>query len=419
MNELIKYENGLRLIVGTNQSIRSVATGFWVGAGSAKETPQNNGISHFTEHMLFKGTKKMSPFDIANSFESLGAMVNAFTGKESTCFYVKSVDEYSEKCFDILSDIFLNSTFPAEELNKERKVIIEEINMVEDSPEDICYDLLANSLYSGTPIGQTILGSIENVKRFNSDDIRDYMSKVYTAENTVISMAGNVTLAQADALVKKYILPYMKASSGSGFICPRYDVKSNSLKRVKDFEQSNIAISYPSVKFNDSLFATQSILNLILGGGMSSRLFQKIREQMGLAYSVYTAPSTYINNGSFNILLNITAANTSKVLVAVKNEIQTILNGGITAEEFSRAKAQLKSASVFAMENVQTVMTSMGKLMVMSNEVYDMDKRIADIDNVTIKAVNDFTQNLFTKNNVCAAYVGKQNDTDILAAIKL
>lgn len=414
MNKTIKYENGLRLIVDYLPSMRSVASGIWVGAGSSKESPENNGISHFTEHMMFKGTDKLSPFAIANAFETVGAMVNAFTAKENTCYYVKAVDEYSEKCFALLCDIYLHSAFPAEELDKERKVIVEEINMVEDSPEDICYDLLASALYEDSPLGQTILGPIDNVKRFTGEDIRAYMAKTYCAPNVVIAMAGNITLQEADRQVQKYLLPYLCTKKSEIPTCPRFASKGRYVKRFKDFEQSNIAISYPSLKFNDRQSTTQAVLNIILGGGMSSRLFQNIREIQGLAYSVYSAPSAFANNGSFNILLNITPKNTERVLVSVKNEIGALVKEGVRQEEFERAKAQLKSACVFAQESVQTVMTSLGKMLLMSDEIYDVNKKIAEIDAVTMDSVTAFARQLFVQKNVCAAYVGKETSVDIL-----
>ena len=207
MNKLIEYDNGLKVVVYSVPGVRSVACGYWAGVGSGNETAQINGLSHFTEHMMFKGTKDMTPFDIANAFESLGANVNAFTSKECTCYYVKSVDEYGEKCFELLSKIMFESTFDKGELDKERKVIVEEINMVEDSPEDICYDYIASATFGNEGLGQTILGPIDNVLRFDGDDIRSHLKNFYVPGNMVIAFSGNITAQQADALVRKYTLP--------------------------------------------------------------------------------------------------------------------------------------------------------------------------------------------------------------------
>ncbi len=418
MSELISYKNGLRLVVNHNPAVRSVAMGIWVGAGSTRERPQNNGISHFTEHVIFKGTDKYTAFDIANRFESMGALINAFTGKEGTCYYVKSVDEYAEKCFSLLSHIFTHSSFDADELDKERKVITEEINMVEDSPEDICYDLLAETLYKGTSLGYTILGPAENVARFTRYDVLAYMDKLYNADNTVVSVSGNLDVKTADALVKKYLLNEIRSGKTTEKPCGKTKVTSGQSVRIKDFEQSNIGISYPSVEFHHPRTPAQSVFSILFGGGMSSRLFQKIREQMGLAYSVYSTSLAYKHNGNFDIMLNISAGNTKKVLTAVKKEIDAIVNEGVTQEEFNRAKIQLKSALVFSEESVQNIMTAQGKMLLLADTLYDVDKRIAEIDAVTVQDVNDFARDTLADTNVCTAYVGKDPQTDVLQTIK-
>lgn len=418
MNKLTVYPNGLRLAVDYNPSVRSVAVGFWVGAGSVKESAANNGISHFTEHVMFKGTDKYTSFDIANAFESLGALVNAFTGKEGTCYYVKSVDEYAEKCFEALAHIFTHSSFDAEELDKERKVIVEEINMVEDSPEDICYDLLAQTMYPTSPLGQTILGPSENVRRFTRYDVISYMDEFYNADNIVVSVSGNMKPEEADKLVRKYLYDDLRAGKTKNTAAKKAEIKSDISLRLKDFEQSNIGIGYPSLEFHNPRTATQSVFSIIFGGGMTSRLFQKIREQMGLAYSVYSSPLAYTSTGSFNVILNITAANTEKVLCAVKKEIDEVVKSGVSKEEFDRAKIQLKSALVFSEENIQNIMTSQGKLMLLANELYSVDKRIRDIDAVTLDDVNKFVREVFSPEKVCVAYVGKGPKTDIMKIVR-
>lgn len=418
MNELIKYSNGLKLVVNNNPAVRSVAVGIWVGAGSTRETEENNGISHFTEHVMFKGTDKYTSFDIANVFESMGAAINAFTGKEATCYYVKSIDEYAEKCFEALAHIFTRSSFDADELDKERKVITEEINMVEDSPEDICYDLLAQTLYAGSSLGRTILGPADNVKRFTRYDVLAYMDELYTADNIVVSVSGNMDSSQADKLVRKYFLDEIRSNKCAAKRTGKIEVKSNKAVRIKDFEQSNIGISYPSLEFMNPRSPVQNVFSIIFGGGMSSRLFQKIREQMGLAYSVYSAPLAYVNNGNFNIMLNITAANTEKAVSAVKKEIENAISNGVSEEEVQRAKIQLKSALVFSEENIQNIMNAQGKLMLLAGELYSVDKRIKEIDTVKKADCNKFIRETLTPEKVCAAYVGKEPNTDVLSIIK-
>ena len=418
MNQLITYSNGLRLVIKHNPSVRSVAVGIWVGAGSIEETDRNNGISHFTEHVMFKGTDKFTAFEVANAFESIGAAINAFTGKEATCYYAKSTDEYAEKCFELLSHIFTHSSFDAEELNKERKVIIEEINMVEDSPEDICFDLLAQTLYKNNSLGQTILGPIENVKKFTRNDVLAYMDEFYNADNIVVSFSGNIDPETADNYVRKYLLEEIRSHKTVKSAGKTISVKSDTAIKIKDFEQSNIGISFPSLEFKHPLIPTQNVFNTIFGGSMGSRLFQRVREQLGLAYSVYSTPLAYLKNGNFNILLNITAQNTQKVLEAVRHEILTAIDSGVTEDEFNKAKIQLKSALVFSEESVQNMMTSQGKMMLLGGELYSVDKRIEEIDNVSLREVNDLIRNIFDFDKVCMAYVGKASTSDITKALK-
>ena len=418
MNQKIVYPNGLRVVVDTNPSVRSVAAGIWVGAGSVKESESENGISHFTEHVMFKGTDKYSAFDIAGAFEGYGAHVNAFTGKEATCYYVKSVDEYAEKCFELLSHIFLHSAYDPDELDKERKVIVEEINMEEDAPEDICYDLLAATMYPDSALGRTILGPIENVNRFTREDVLSYREKFYNADNIVVSFSGHITPEEADKLVRRYFINDLSGRKSCNASLPPLTVKSNFSKRIKDFEQTNVGISYPSVPFGDPRYAAQSIFGILFGGGMSSRLFQRIREQMGLAYSVYASPILYTSSGSFDILLNITAANTKKAVEAVKREIDEVLQKGVTEEEFIRAKVQMKSSLVFSQESVQNMMTAQGKLMLLSDKLYSVDQRIAEADAVTKEEVETFLRGLLVPSGVCAAYVGKSNGTDIMEILR-
>lgn len=418
MAEVIRYENGLRLVVDTTPGVRSVAMGIFVGVGSIRETPEWNGLSHFTEHMMFKGTDTLTPFEVASQFEDKGAMVNAFTSKECTCYFFKAVDDVADECFGMLSDIFFHSDFKQVETDKERKVIIEEINMGEDDPADVCYDLIAEAVYGSHSLALPILGPKKNVNRFNGDDIRAFIDRFYRPDNLVVAVSGSLTTVQADAIVRKYMLPQLKAERSALAPIAHCDSVGSYRERIKDFEQSNIAIAFPSIPFNHPDTMTQSALNALLGGGMSSRLFQAIREQRGLAYSVYSSASAYQNNGAFSVYLNITAANTAQAVAATKQEIERLLRDGIDADEFERARAQLKSALVFGQESSQSVMMAIGKLMAVCDEVYDINKRLAEIDELTCDRVYAFAKQLFDFDHVSAAYVGKPFDADIMGILK-
>lgn len=414
MTELLKYDNGLRVVVNTVRGVRSVASGFWVGVGSAYESDENNGLSHFTEHVTFKGTDDLSAFDIAHRFESYGAAFNAFTSKECTCYYAKSIDEYAENCFTLLGEILLRSVYDDGELDKERKVIVEEINMVEDTPEDICYDELAAATYGNANLGKTILGPIGNVKKFRHDDVKKFTDKYYVSGNIVIAFAGNITTGQADELVKKYVMPYIKAGDRATlYSLPDRNARKCGM-RIKDFEQANLALFFPSVSAFAPEASVCALTSVAFGGGMSSRLFQSVRERKGLAYSVYSSPSAYKETGAFNIYLNISEENTDKVLSAVREEIDLLTDKGLTEEELERSKVQLKSSLVFSGENVQSVMSSSGKAMLGNDEIYDFDKKIAQIDAVTPSDVLDYVRKTFDYSKMNAAYVGKKTKADIL-----
>jgi len=284
--------------------------------------------------------------------------------------------------------------------------------MVEDSPEDICFDLSAKATYGETALGQTILGGEENIKRFQNTDVRTFIDSFYCASNVVVSLSGSITPEEGDAYVKKYVLDKLCANKSTASEPKKRAIKRNHLQRIKDFEQSNIVLSYDSLSFNHPELAVQSVLNVIAGGGMSSRLFQTIREKMGLAYSVYTSPASHLYNGSFNIVLNISPENTQKALDATAGELSKLKGGDVTKTEIDRAKAQLKSALIFARENVQSIMITNGKILLLADEIYNIDKRIAQIDAVTADTVNRFAAATFMDNNFTSAYVGKAHNAD-------
>ncbi len=410
MADTLDYPNGLRLVVETIPYVHSVAAGIMVGTGSAMESPQCNGISHFIEHVLFKGTASLSAYEIAHSFESKGASVNAFTSKESTCFYFKSVESDAESCFATLCDLFFHSVFDKNELDNERKVVMEEISMDEDSPEDICYDMLFKAVYGDQPIGMPILGKRENVARFNKSEIEAYIGKRYRADKIVIAFAGNITLMQADRMLKEHFLPGigdLKSEKTTYFT----HYESNVRTYIKDFKQTNLMLAYPSISLSHKSSMVQSALNVILGGCMGSRLFQQIREKKGLAYSVYSSPSRYGECGTFNIALNIGVANTERVLLCCLEEIRRLVEKGITPAELEMAKAQLRSTLIFGQETTQSIMISLCKSLLIAGEVFDVDEKLKEIDEVTVEKVNRFAVDTFTA-RPALAYVGVESGVD-------
>ena len=406
--KVLNYKNGLKLVVETLPS-HSVAAGIFVNAGSKNETIKNNGISHFLEHMIFKGTDKLNAFEIATIFEGMGAGINAFTSKDCTCYHFKALTSVAEKCFETLSHIFFDSIFDKTELDREKGVVLEEIGMVKDNPEDVCYEMLASSLYDG-PLSQTILGPSENIVAFDKSYIYDYINTHYHSKNIVVAFAGDITIEQADDYIKKYFLNKLKTTDNVAKPKPNKFNQKHSIQ-IHDFEQANLMLAFPSVELNHALSPTQSLLSIILGGGMGSRLFQSIRERQGLAYSVYAHPSVHTDLGSFNICVNYTATNTQKVIKSIKDEIDLLLSKGVSNEEFSRAKAQVKASMVFAQESTQTQMLAFGKLLLLCDQVYDMKKRLDEIENVKTDGLLNFARELFSK-EPALAYLGKKPDVE-------
>jgi len=408
MSKSIRYSNGLRLVVETMPSVHTLAMGIWVGAGSNFETPVNNGIAHFVEHMIFKGTDKLSAFEIADAFESMGAAVNAFTGKESTCYYAKCIDEFGSKCFGLLSHIFFDSAFDPVEIDKERGVVVEEYNMIEDSPEDLCSDLLAKAMYDTHPLGKGIIGELSNIKEFDRKAIIDFAAEFYTSKNIVVALAGNISLDTADKWMREFFLPNVVKTTTATKTDKAYTSCARHLDRFKDFEQCNFALGYPTVSFVNKNFNTQAIVNTILGGGMSSRLFQEIREKRGLAYSIYSGGASYSANGSLNIICNTNPKSYTEAKSAALEVMDSVVNDGITEQEFVRAKTQIKSAFVFGQENCQSMMISAGKLMLAADKDFDIAHKIAEMEAVTLDDCNAFVGKYLSGDCICSAYVGKK-----------
>lgn len=400
------YENGLVVIVEENAGLRSVTAGIMVGAGSAYETPDNNGISHFIEHTQFKGTSRRSAEDIVREFDEAGSVYNAFTGKEYTCYYFKSIDENMERCFDVLSDLFLHSAYDGAQLDRERKVILEEINMSKDEPDGVCYDLLYRHIFDGS-LGMEILGTKDNVSRFSKDDIVAYKSKHYIPANTVVAFVGNIKAERAYELVEKYMPELVNAPKMPVPVYQKQTFRSGYTEYIHDYEQSEISVAYPAFGADDERAVILSALDCILGNGMSSRMFQRIREQMGLCYSVYTSPWMGGNKcGVFTVCANVNAPNAAACVKAIKDELNSVRKSGVTQTEVDKAKTLLKVNALFGKENPMNYMLSMMRRRVLLGTDYDLDELLERIEGVTVKKVNALARELFSQDGALA-YVGK------------
>ena len=401
-----KFPSGLRLVVKKIDGLLSVSMGLLVGTGSCFETEQENGISHFIEHMMFKGTPKRNAFEISDAMDRIGAQSNAFTSKDTTCYYAKSTSEHLEEAFEILSDFVLHSTFPESEMDREKGVVLEEIAMVEDTPDDLCLDVLAEAYYGTAGYGRTILGPSDNVRRFTREHLCAYIAECYNPANIVVSLAGNVDPRFAEELVEKY----MESELVKRAFTPRakqIELRGQSLFRSKDIEQVHFAFGYPSFPREDKRMDAAMVVNAVLGGGMSSRLFQRVREQLGLAYTVYSFISSYTEGGSLTVYAGVNPNNVQKACDAIDETIDTLRKNMITPEELARGKEQLKSSLIMAQENTATQMIAYGKYMLYNDSILDMEKRIRELGALTLDDCALALEGSFHTDHAATAAVGK------------
>ncbi len=399
-----KYENGLRLVVKQMQGFRSVTMGILVGTGASVETGKEDGISHFIEHMQFKGTKKRNAFEISDSFDRLGAQVNAFTGKDLTCYYSKCTSEHTAACFELLSDLFLHSTFPEEEMAREKGVVCEEISMNEDTPEDLCLDLLSRAFYGKENYGRNILGTAKNVKSFTVEDIAHYKQARYCPENIVVSFAGGIDFSTAQALLENHFgdLPEGKFETRT----PKLITERQSLVKRKQIEQMHIALGYPSVARGDKNENIMSALNGVLGGTMSARLFQEVREKRGLAYSVYSYLSPYAECGTQVIYAGVNPEQKNQAFDAILEVVHDMKEKGVTAEEFNRSREQMKSGLLFGQESSNSQMLLYGKYMLYFNKLFDFDEKLQAINAMTVDEAQAVLKTCFDETQRAVALVG-------------
>lgn len=394
MAQVKKYAGGLRLIVENMPSLRSVSVGILVGAGSCLENADNNGISHFIEHTTFKGTKRFNSRTLSEAFDDIGSQVNAFTSKEMTCYYVKSTKSAMERSVDLLSDMFLNSVYDEDELNREKGVIIEEINMSEDTPEDVCLDTLSLAYFGNDGLGRTILGSKENIAKFDKSYIEAYRKAYYNADNVVVSFAGNVTIEEADFLVSKYIEPFLSTNKSDSLIVPTDKNLYGKISKNKEIEQLHLALGFSCVKYDDELNNEATVMNVALGSGMSSRLFQTVREKLGLCYTVYSYPSGYRNTGSLAVYAGVNKETVNKAYDAIFAVLKELQNDGIGESELSRAKSQMLSSFEFGSENTASQMMLFGKYLLFTDKIFDFDNKVKKIEGVTGEGLNKFIRSL-------------------------
>lgn len=418
MSKMIEFPSGLKVVLISNFSVRSLAIGIFVKAGAEYEKPSESGISHFIEHMVFKGTATRSAFDIANETDGIGANINAYTAKGNTCFYTTSLAEHGEECIDVLSDMYFNPKFDAEDLENERNVVYEEINECEDDPSDVCYEILLSNYFKGHPLGKPILGTKRSLAKMTSEDLFDYMHRRYTPENTVISMAGNITEEECVRLVEKYFESRMTKSARKKDKYVSHELKSCAVTKKKRITQSHIAIAFPCYEVGDDRGYYAGLLSSIFASEMSSRLFQSVREKLGLCYTISGSATSIEKNGAYIIYTATSPENAVKAVGAIKREIEILLADGVTDEEMSRAKEQMKTALVLGQESTSANMRVYGRVACMQNRLYDMDYVLKIIGDATKEDLARTARDIFDFSKVAVSHVSCNVDQDLLAVLK-
>lgn len=389
MLEVIALDSGVRLILNSMDSVRSVSIGIWCNNGSVNENDDEQGISHFIEHMLFKGTKTRDHFQIVNEIDRLGGQMNAFTSKECTCFYVKCLDEHFRATAEVLTDMICNPTFPADELEKEKGVIIEEINMNADDPDDVAFDILEDNVYCGMGMSHPVLGTKETVSSFTHDKLDEYYFDHYTRDEIIVSIAGSF---DRNEVIEYFEDKFYNLKEHREFITDKnISPASNGryIEVTKDIEQAHIAMGIRLFPAEDPRRYPMMLLCNLLGGGMSSRLMQNVRVKKGLAYSVYSMTGFYSHTGLFVICAGVAKNKVDEALEAIKEELDRLKGDDINAEEFQSSKEQLKSSFIFGQESVQNLMIYNGRNLLTYGRCITPSEVLNVLDAITLEDIND------------------------------
>lgn len=400
--------NGINIVMENIPYVNSISLGIWIKNGSINEDKHNNGISHFIEHLLFKGTKNRTAKEIAESIDNIGGQLNAFTTKEYTCLYVKVLNTYERLAIDLLSDMLKNSLFKEEDILKEKKVIYEEIKMYQDSPEDIAYDLLAKTMFEGTSLELPILGTIDSLEGINRENIIDYFKKNYTPDNIVISIVGNINENETFKLLEAYFGDFNIQDSKNGRIILDqnyiYTKKINGL--IKDTEQLNLLISMEGLSRKNNYVYPLLVFDNIFGGSMSSRLFQRIREDKGLAYSVYSHPSFYEKTGAYTIYVGLNPEKIYEAVELIKEDIEIVKKELITKEELFKSKEQLKGNYLLGLENTSSRMAEIGRSKLLMDKFDNPNEIVKKINEVDMEDIEIIVEKIFNFDKLNIIYVG-------------
>lgn len=410
MFKKIKLGNNIPVLMEAAREIHSVCIGVWIKIGSRYESADKNGISHFLEHMFFKGTQSRTAQDIAVEIDSLGGEINAYTSTEYTVFYVKVLAEYMGPALDLLSDIFLNSTFPDTDIEKEKNIVFEEIKMIEDSPSDYVHELFSKHIWGDKGLGQTVLGGMETISSFTRNDLLDYINKYYGAENIIISCSGNFIEGQLIEGLNKTIGSLDRKGVKKHALVPVFTNKTNIVS--KDLSEAHICLGLKGLPYSSEDRYSMHLLNTILGSGISSRLFQNVRELRGLVYSIYSYHVAYVDTGLWAVYAGTDKKHVDEVINITVDEIRN-LSRSVTAEELQRAKAQVKGNLLLALESTSNKMTNIAKQEIYYGKYYSSDEIIRMVESVTLDKVKDLADMLTGDDSFALTVYGPVKDKDL------
>jgi predicted Zn-dependent peptidase len=404
-------DNGVRLLTEAMSHVRSVSLGVWLTRGSRDESDAQSGIAHFVEHMLFKGTPTRTAEDIAQAIDSIGGQLDAFTAKEYASYYVKVLDQHVPLAMDILSDIVLRPALEPTDIDREKKVVLEEIKMVEDTPDDLVHEMFTQSFWEGHPLGRPILGSRETVEVFTQESLRHYFESAYTAGNIIVSAAGNLEHARIRNLVSAAFGAMNSGDSRMPDTPPR--VIPQVIVRNKDLEQSHILIGASSYPQNHEDRYSSYVMNTMLGGSMSSRLFQNIREKRGLAYSVFSGLSAYRDAGNLTIYAGCANDAVSEVIDLMVTELREMKRAPAPEAELRRAKDHLKGSLMLSLENTSSRMSHLARQEIYFDRQFGLDETLDGIEAVTADDVLRVAKDLFSNGALAATVLGQVNGLQI------
>jgi len=407
--------NGLVAVTEPMQHVRSVSVGIWIRNGSRREPAERSGISHFIEHMVFKGTSRRTAEDIAREMDRVGGMVDAFTAKEMVCFNTRVLDEHLETAFDVLADMMLDPQFPEDEIRREKSVVLEEIRMVEDNPEDLVHEMFSRNLWGHHPLGRPILGTAESVERFDRETLNAWFRLWYAPNNMVITAAGNISHQQLLDLIIPRFGGRAAVPNSYSDVTPAAHAELASRSKV-DLEQAHICLGVPAYSMTDSRRYTVSVLNNLLGSGMSSRLFQNIREKQGLAYAVFSETNHYRDAGMLTIYAGTSLTTVEKLICSVMTELHDLKKKPVSDEELRRSKANLKGGTLLSLESTGSRMSDLARQYLYFGRYLSPDDRIASMEAVTSDEIQQVANELFQPERVSASLVGSLNGFALTSA---